>query len=48
MAEWEPIFEPDSAMLSAIGDGVIKINQAVPDYISEKNLRNLTGIKKLE
>ena len=48
LAEWEPIFEPDSAMLSAIGDGVIKINQAVPDYISEKNLRNLTGIKKLE
>ena len=47
-AEWEPIFEPDSAMLSAIGDGVIKINQAVPDYISEKNLRNLTGIKKIE
>lgn len=41
---WNPIFEPDSAMLSGIGDGVIKINQAVPDYFSKENLRKLTGI----
>lgn len=42
--EWEPIFEPDSSMLSSIGDGVIKLNQAVPGYINSDNLRNLTGI----
>lgn len=42
---WEPIFEPDAAMLSSIGDGAIKINQAVPGYFSKKNLRNLTGIE---
>lgn len=41
---WEPIFEPDSAMLSSIGDGAIKINQAVPDYFDKDNLRDLTGI----
>lgn len=41
---WEPIFEPDAAMLSSIGDGAIKINQAVPGYFSTDNLRNLTGI----
>lgn len=41
---WEPIFEPDSAMLSSIGDGAIKINQAVPGYFTEDNLRDLTGI----
>ena len=41
---WYPIFEPDAAMLSGIGDGVIKINQAVPGYISEKNMIDLTGI----
>ena len=41
---WEPIFEPDSAMLSSIGDGAIKINQAVPGYFNRDNLRNLTGI----
>ena len=40
---WEPVFEPDAAMLSAIGDGVGKINQAVPGYFNEKNLPRLTG-----
>lgn len=42
---WEPIFEPDAAMLSGIGDGAIKINQAVPGYFGAGNLRNLTGIE---
>ena len=41
---WEPIFEPDSSMLSSIGDGAIKINQAVPGYFNKDNLRDLTGI----
>jgi hypothetical protein len=40
---WEPVFEPDAAMLSAIGDGVGKINQAVPGYFNDKNLSRLTG-----
>ena len=31
-------------MLSSIGDGAIKINQAVPGYFNRDNLRNLTGI----
>lgn len=44
-AEWEPVFEPDAAMLSSIGDGAIKINQAVPGYFGTKNLRGLTGIQ---
>lgn len=42
---WEPIFEPDAAMLSSIGDGAIKINQAVPGYFNKDNMRNMTGIK---
>ena len=41
---WEPIFEPDSGMLSAIGDGVLKINQAMPDYVNAETLREMTGI----
>lgn len=47
---WEPIFEPDAAMLSSMGDGIIKINQAVPGYFNTDNLRILTGIEpsKLE
>lgn len=42
---WQPIFEPDSAMLSSIGDGVLKINQAIPNYFDTKALEKLTGIK---
>lgn len=41
---WYPVFEPDAAMLSGIGDGAIKINQAVPGYFGKDNLRDLTGI----
>ena len=43
---WEPVFEPDAAMLSNIGDGAIKINQAVPGYFNADNLRDLTGINR--
>lgn len=42
---WEPIFEPDAAMLSGIGDGAIKLNQAVPGFFGPDNLRQLTGIE---
>ena len=42
---WQPIFEPDMATLSLIGDGVIKLNQAVPGYFNRENLRQLTGIE---
>lgn len=41
---WEPLFEPDATQLSAIGDGAIKINQAIPDYMGQNNLYDLTGI----
>lgn len=41
---WKPVFEPDAAMLSLIGDGVIKLNQAIPGYIDEDKMRGLTGI----
>lgn len=43
-ARWEPIFEPDASMLSAIGDGVMKLNQAIPGFISAETLSDLTGI----
>jgi len=42
--KWEPLFEPDSSALSIIGDGAVKINQAVPSYFGKENLRDLTGI----
>lgn len=45
---WIPAFEPDAAMISAIGDGAIKMNQAVPNYFTKENLRMLTGIESGE
>lgn len=44
MPKWEPIFEPDAAALSTVGDGAIKINQAIPGYIDDGKLRDLTGV----
>lgn len=42
---WLPVFEPDAAMLSSIGDGAIKMNQAIPGYFTKDNIRELTGIE---
>lgn len=41
---WEPVFEPDAAQLSGIGDAAIKIQQSFPDYFTEEKLHDLTGI----
>ena len=47
-ALWKPTFEPDAAMLSAIGDGVLKLNQAFESgdgFIDAERMRRLTGIE---
>lgn len=44
-AKWEPVFEPDASTLSLVGDGAIKVNQAIPGYFNGDNLRDLTGIE---
>ena len=41
---WDPVFEPDAAMLAGIGDAVGKVNQVMPGYFGPSNLRELTGI----
>ena len=41
---WDPVFEPDAAMLSGIGDGIGKLNQAVPNFIGPNTLQDMTGI----
>lgn len=43
--KWEPLFEADASTLSLIGDGAIKINQAIPGYMDAGTLRDLTGVK---
>lgn len=42
---WLPIFEPDAATLAGVGDAILKINQAVPDYLGARNIRALTGME---
>lgn len=47
-ALWKPTFEPDAQMLSAIGDGVLKLNQAMENggtFIDEERMRRITGIE---
>ena len=41
---WEPVFEPDMAAIGAIGDAVGKLNDAMPGYMSEEKLRDMTGV----
>lgn len=43
--KWEPLFEADANTLGLVGDGAIKINQAIPGYITGETIRDLTGIK---
>lgn len=42
---WLPIFEPDATALSGVGDAILKINQAVPDYLGARNIKALTGME---
>lgn len=42
---WKPVFEPDASMLSAIGDGVQKLNLAINGFIDADKMRRLTGIE---
>ena len=42
--KWYPVFEPDMAALSGVGDAAIKINQAVPNYFNKDNLSDFTGL----
>lgn len=40
---WENVFEVDASGMGLIGDAIIKINQAIPGYFSEKEVRELIG-----
>lgn len=43
--KWEPLFEADANMMTMIGDGALKLNQALPGYINAETIRDLTGIE---
>ena len=42
---WKPLVEPDATTLSGIGDGIIKINQAIPNYFTAETIADLLGIE---
>ena len=44
-AIWEPAFETDFSSLNLVGDGIIKMNQAVPGYFNTDNVEEITGIE---
>ena len=44
-AKWQPVFKPDASTISLIGDGAIKVNQAIPGYFGKDNLHDITGIE---
>jgi hypothetical protein len=41
---YEPLFEPDAAQLSGMGDAINKIQQSFPDYFDEDKLHRMTGL----
>lgn len=41
---WRPIFEPDAAQLGSIGDAILKLQQAQPDYITKETIEDLLGL----
>lgn len=43
--KWEPLFEADASALTLIGDGALKLNQAIPGFIDAEIIRDLTGVK---
>lgn len=45
VVKWEPLFEADASTLTLIGDGAIKLNQALPGFIDGETIRDLTGVK---
>lgn len=41
---WKPAFVMDNSAIATLGDGIIKINQAVPEAIGKKTIERMTGI----
>ena len=39
-----PLFELDNAGMAGLGDAILKLNQAVPDYVDAEKIKDLTGI----
>lgn len=45
---WKPAFDVDASTLGAVGDSVLKLNQAVPGMLDSDAIYKLTGIEPTE
>lgn len=45
---WKPAFDVDASTLGAVGDSVLKLNQAVPNMLDRDAIYKLTGIEPSE
>lgn len=43
--KWDPVFESDASTLNLVGDGLIKLNQAIPGFADSETVRKLTGLE---
>lgn len=41
---WRPLFAPDATQLTSLGDAILKMEQALPGYVTEEKIRELTGL----
>ena len=41
---WKPAFVMDNSAIATLGDGIIKINQAVPGAVGKKTIERMSGI----
>jgi len=41
---WRPVYSIDNSVISTFGDGILKLNQAIPNALSAKAIRKLTGL----
>ena len=41
---WKPVYSMDMSSISTFGDGIIKINQAVPDALTSREIALITGL----
>lgn len=43
--KWDPVFESDASTLNLVGDGLIKLNQAILGFADSETVRKLTGLE---
>lgn len=43
--KWYPVFETDASAINLVGDAILKINQAIPNFADKSTVEEMTGIE---